>query len=99
MYRIMKKILIIFYTFLIPLPIITIIMISIIYDLQYNNSNIAETVFMGIFVYIAFLLNIVVFIVHVVQDVVLLIILSYCSIPIYYPTPIKLYIFIAFLNK
>ena len=70
MYRIMKKILIIFYTFLIPLPIIT-----IIYDLQYNNSNIAETVFMGIFVYIAFLLNIVVFIVHVVQDVVLLIIL------------------------
>ncbi len=50
-------------------------MISIIYDLQYNNSNIAETVFMGIFVYIAFLLNIVVFIVHVVQDVVLLIIL------------------------
>ena len=75
MYRIMKKILIIFYTFLIPLPIITIIMISIIYDLQYNNSNIAETVFMGIFVYIAFLINIVVFIVHVVQDVVLLIIL------------------------
>ena len=75
MYRIMKKILIIFYTFLIPLPIITIIMISIIYDLQYNNSNIAETVFMGIFVYISFLLNIVVFIVHVVQDVVLLIIL------------------------
>ena len=50
-------------------------MISIIYGLQDNNSNLSETVFMGIFVYIAFLLNIVVFIVHVIQDVVFLIIL------------------------
>ena len=75
MHRIMKKILIFFYTLLIPLPIIAHIVISIIYGLQDNNSNISETVFMGIFVYIAFLLNIVVFIVHVIQDVVFLIIL------------------------